>query len=340
MATNTVSNVGNIFDVLKFKLPNGSVIDSVVNTLVETDDFSKFMPSFPANGGLTHHGLRTVSLPTGYLVDVGGSWKTSKSQREPFVEGLCTIKSTYQAPKDTFTTDSEEAGKALLKAEKDGHVVMMNQTVGNLILAGSTTPNQSGLVGLMERAPYNAIDEKFTFDVGGTGSNLRSCWLVKPGIDTVHALHNPFHPTLGIEQDDKGEVMVDGLGTNGDEHRWDIMIEFAITKGICVRDMTAMKRIANAACGVDDVVDATLINKIVEASIINAPKGLTNRQWLLFCDERLYAKLVIAAMDKLFVYTSDKNIYHTALPMIGPDIVVCRWDALNCAIGSGETIVT
>ena len=351
MATNTVSTHGNIYDVLKMKAPNGSAIDSVVNTLVEIDHFSADMPALPANGGLTHHGLRTIALPTGYLVDVGGSWKASKAQREPFVEGLCTVRSTYQAPKDTFTTEKPEIGQALLKAEKNGHVIMLNQTVGNLIMSGVTVPNQSALVGLMKRAPYTTYDNQFCFSAGGSGNDLRSCWLVKPGVETVHALYNGNHPTLGIEQEDKGEVLVTGLGTGTDEHRWDIMIEFMITKGICVRDMTALKRIANVDCGVTARPGADLINAIIEASIINSPKSATlnvttggavsevQAPWFLYCDERLYAKLVIAANDKLFVYQSDANIFRTKLPMIGPDIIVRRMDALNHAIGSGESTV-
>jgi hypothetical protein len=354
MATFDTRTMGNIFDVLKMKLPDGSPVDSIVNSLVEQDDFSRLVPAYPANNSLTHHGLRTISLPTGYFVDVGGSWKSSKAQREPFVEALCTIRSTYEAPVDTFTTEKREVGEALLRAEKSDHVTMMNQTVTNLMLEGTTAPNQSAIVGLMKRAPYMTYDNLFCFSAGDTGSDLRSCWLMKPGVNTLHTLYNPNHPTLGVEQTDKGEQKV----TNDDdstiaagEHRWDIMIEFMIQKGICVRDMRALKRIANVACGVSDYPGTDLINTIIEASIINAPtKGTMqvnqNGQtvelpspWLLMCDERLYAKMVVATNDKLKVYTSDKNIYQTELPMIGPDIIVCRMDALNKTIGSGETAV-
>lgn len=356
MATKAITSYGNLFDVLKMKLPNGSPIDSVVQSLAERDDFTRLVPALPANNGLTHHGLRTVSLPTGYLVAVGGSWKASKSEREPFVETLCTIRSTYQAPKDTFTTEARDVGEALLRAEKSDHIMMMNQQVTNLIMGGvdssPTAATQLGIVGLRNRAPWTSLDYKFCFSAGGTGSDLRSCWLMKPGVNTVHSLYNPNHPTLGIEQDDKGEQLEDGLGTSNDEHRWNIMIEFMIQKGLCVRDQRAVKRIANVPCGVSDSPGEDLINAIIEASIVNAPTQGTMQMnyngnlaevpspWLLFCDERLYAKLVIASNSKLMVYQSDNNIYRTTLPMIGPDIIVCRMDALNHAIGSGETALT
>jgi len=359
MATNSIATFGNIFDVLKMKAPNGTPVDSVVNALAERDDFTRLIPAFPANNGLTHHGLRTTSLPTGYLVNIGGSWKASKSGRDPFVETLCTIRSSYQAPADTFQNEKQEVGQRLLSAEKSDHVMALNQGVTNIMIAGNaaapTAAVQSGIVGLRNRAPYTTYDNKFCFSAGGSGTDLRSCWLVKPGISTFHALYNPNHPTVGVEQEDMGKVKV----TNDDdstiaagEHRWDVMIEFMIQKGLCIRDMRACKRIANVPAGVSDYPGHDLINTIIEASIINAPTQGTMEMtangivtevaspWLLFCDERLYAKLVVASNDKLMVYASDANIYRTKLPMIGTDIIVCRMDALNHAIGAGETALS
>lgn len=341
MATKNISGAGNLFDLQKMKAPNGSPIDNVVNTLVETDDWTARTPVIPANGGLTHHGLRTTGLPTSYVVDVGGSWKESKSEREPFTDGLVCIRSTYQAPKDTFMAEDKAVGMALLAEEKRNHVVSMNQSAMNLMLRGSNsaTKVQGGLVGILERAPYTAIDSKFTFDVGGSGVNLEHAILCKPGISTVCSLYNPYHPTLGIEQEDKGEVRVDYLGTNNDEHRYDICHEFMITRGICIRDLTALKLLANIPVAASDNPGGDLVDAAIEASIINAPKGNTNT-WILYLGERAYAKLIKTQNDKTFVYTSAANIWRTELPMISPNIVLARMDALNIVLGSGETEIS
>ncbi len=341
MATQAISTAGNLFDLQKMKAPNGSPIDGVVNTLIETDDWTKRTPIAPANGGLTHHGLRTTGLPTSYIVDVGGSWKESKSAREPFTDGLVCLRSTYQAPKDTFQNEDAAVGQALLAEEKRNHVVAMNQAAMNLMLRGSNsaTKVQNSLVGILERAPYLAIDSLFTWDVGGSGSNLNHALLCKPGISTVHSLYNPFHPTLGIEQEDKGETRIDGLGTSSDEHRYDICIEFALTRGICIRDLTALKLLANIPVAATDNPGGDLVDAAIEASIVNAPKGNTS-SWILYLSERAYAKLVKTQTDKTFVYTSSENIWRTELPMISPQIVIARMDALNCVVGSGETEIT
>jgi hypothetical protein len=352
MATKSVITSGNLFDIIKVKLPDGSPIRAILNALAERDDFTAMVPAFPANQGLTHHDLRTVTLPTGYIVDIGGSWKSSKSEREPVVEALMTIRSSYEAPSDTFRTYSRDLGEKLLQAEKIAHVMMLNQQMMNTMLEGTSTPNDSAIVGLMKRDPYQTYDNVNTFNVGGSGDDLRSCWLVKPGIDTCHVLYNPNNPTLGVKMDDKGEYRQDGLGTSSDEHRYNICIEFELQKGLHIRDQRAVKRICNVPCGVSDLPGADLINAVIEASIINSPTGGTmsvkaaNGQvsdlpspWLLFCDERLYAKLVISANNKLMVYESDENIYRTKLPMIGTNIIIARMDALNKTLGSGETAV-
>ena len=353
MATNTelsTTIIGNMNDIVKFKLPNGKAVQRVAATMAERDDFTRLVPAYEANNGLTHHALRQVSLPTGYLVDIGGSWKASKAEFEPIVETMCTIKSTYQAPSDIFKNCSKEVGMQKLRAHKASHIMALSQGIGNMILSGPTIPDQSAIVGLKQRAPYLTYDNKFCFSAGGTGDDLRSAWLIKPGIDTVHALYNPFHATLGIESVDKGEQLVSGLGTSSDEHRWDLFHEFMIQKGFHIEDQRACKRICNVACGVSDDPGTDLVNTIVDASILNSPTGGSLMEydsggkvinelpspWILFCDERLYSKLVRTQNDKLFVFSSAENIYRTKLPMIGSDIIIARWDALERTLADGE----
>lgn len=339
MATNTLSSRGNLFDVLKLKAPNGGVID-VVNTLVETNELMKDMPSLPANGGLFHQGSRVSALPGGSLVNVGGTWGASKSERTPFVEAIATVRSRYQTPKDVLTTESPAASQALVQDEKNNHIEGLGQSFANLIISGPTAPQLEAVEGLMNRAPWNAIDNEFCFSAGGTGTDLRSAWLVQPGASTVHLIHNPNHPTLGVEMEDKGEQFIPVTITNGvvTAGRWDIIIEFMLQQGICIRDQRAVKRIANVQCGASDTPAADLINAVIRASLKHSVNS--SKPWFLYCDGDLYTQLVLGANDKLKVFMSDKNIYQTALPMISSNIIIRRLDALNHAAGSGETVVS
>jgi len=340
MATLTLANRANLFDVMKLKAPNGGVVD-VTNTLTEVNDLIADMDALPSNGGLFHQGTRVSSLPSGSLVDIGDTWGSSKSERTPFVEALATIRDRWQSPKDVLTTEGKDVSQALVADEDRNHIEGNSQSWANLIIEGQSAPKQNSVVGLMDRAPWNAIDSEFCFDVGGTGNDLRSCWLMQPGVTTVHLIYNPNHPTLGVELEDKGEVFVqDPTADSLDEAkgRWDIIHEYMLQEGICIRDQRAVKRIANVPCGPSDTPGADLVNNVIRAALKHNLSS--NKMWMLYCDADLYTQLVLGANDKLKVFMSDKNIYQTVLPMIGTNIIIRRLDALNKAVGSGESQVS
>ena len=339
MANNTLSSRGNLFDVLKFKRPDAKGAISVANTLIETLHFIQDMPSVPANGNTWHQGLRVQSLPSGSMVDIGGTWGASKTERTPFVECLATIRDSYESPLDVLKTEGPEISKALVADEKINHIEGNGQAWSNLLLNGPSTPTQNSIVGLMDRAPWATYDNEFCYNVGGTGNDLRSAWLIQPSITTVHLLHNPNHPTLGVEMEDK-------TGPNGiykvdpddpTKHNYWAVIEFMLQQGLCIRDQRAVKRLANIPCAITDYSGPDVITYAITASLKH--NTLANRPWFMYCDGDLYAQLVNGTNQKLKVYTSNKNIYQTELPMIGSNIIIRRWDSLNHASGSGETVV-
>lgn len=341
MALKTLANRQNLYDVQKLKAPNGGAVE-ITNTLVERNDLLMDLPALPSNGGLFHQGARTSSLPEATLTNIGGTWGSTKSERTPFVEALATVRSRFQSPVDVLQTEGPEVSQLLVTEEKNDHMEGMGQSWANLIVEGPSTPQQNGIVGLMGRAPYKTIDSEFTYDTGGTGSDLRSCWLMQPGPSTVHLVYNPNHPTLGVEMQDKGEIFVQAFGSvpaptdlNAAEGRWDIIIEFMLQQGFVIRDQRAVKRIANIPAGATDVPTAELINNVIRAA--NKHSSTMSKTWMLYCDADVHTQLILGANDKLKVHTSDQNIYQTELPMIGPNIIIRRLDALNHAIGSGET---
>jgi hypothetical protein len=337
MSTNTLANRQNLYDVQKLKAPNGGAVD-ITNTLVERNDLIMDLPALPSNGGLFHQGARTSALPEATLTNIGGTWGSTKSERTPFVEALATVRSRFQSPKDVLQSEGAEVSQMLVTEEKSDHMEGMGQSWANLIVQGPATPQQNGIVGLMGRAPYTSIDSEFTYDTGGTGSDLRSAWLMQPGPATVHLVYNPNHPTLGVEMQDKGEVFVQdptAASLDAAEGRWDIIIEFMLQQGFVIRDQRAVKRIANIPAGATDVPTAELINNVIRAA--NKHSSTMSKTWFLYCDADVHTQLILDANSKLKVYMSDKNIYQTELPMIGPNIIIRRLDALNHAIGSGES---
>jgi len=340
MSTLTLANRSNLFDVQKLKAPNGGAVE-VTNTLIERNDLLMDLPALPANGGMFVTGARTSSLPTSTLTNIGGVWGSSKSERTPFVEALATTRGRFQCPKDVLETEGPEVSQMLVSEEKDDHIESMGQEWSNLVISGpdeQAAAVQNSIVGLANRAPYKTIDNEYTYDTGGAGSNLRSAWLMQPGARGVHLAYNPNHPTLGVQMTEKGEVFVQdptAASLDAAEGRWDIIIEFMLQQGFVIRDQRAVKRIANIPVGGTVTPGADLINNVIRAA--NKHSSTMSKTWFLYCDADVHTQLILGANDTLKVYMSDKNIYQTDLPMIGTNIIVRRLDSLNHAVDSGET---
>ncbi len=348
MAELEYGNRDNLFNMMKAFGMDGGLLDMSQN-LAETLDMIRDFPAYPASSNLAHEGVRFVTLPTGQVVSVGGGWTAGFADLQPYTEGMMEVHSRYQVPMTAL--DKIDNKGEYVAMQEGAHEEGLIQGWGNTILAGDDTTAPEKITGLMNRAPWNDVSQtNYVWDVGGS-SNLRSAWLMKPGIDTVYSLYNPNHPTLGIEQKEMPVTKETGLGTSADEHRWNINFENRIVKGLCIKDQTAVKRLCNIPVGSSDYPGEDVVRAAIKMTIINATKRPGMGQalgtaepdmlgtWMLYCDEQVYAHLVLAGNDKQFVYTSADNIYRTSLPMIGPNIIVRRQDALNKVSGSGETVI-
>lgn len=339
MSTLTFGNRLNVFNIHAARTDRGETLNMAQN-LAERNDLLRDLASYPANQGLTHKGIRWTTLPSGQRVEIGGTWGNEMGHYVPFVEGMFSVKSSFETPRDVLKDDDPETAAAVL----DGHIKAfeegLTQAWANLLVKGDSAPRQDSIVGLMQRAPYNALDNEFCFGIGGTGSNLRSAWLICPGINTVHLIHNKSHPTFGIEVE---RMPIQRLVDPDDstKHNWIVPIEFGFQQGICIRDQKAVKRLANIPCGYGEDVSGDWLEALLYARHMHTVVGDVNggNQWFLYCDGWLYAKLVSLANKELRVQMSDANVYQTNLPMIG-DIVIRRLDALNYASAAGETVVS
>lgn len=361
MATNTLGAPDNLLSIDKCKGPNGEFLE-ITHTIVEANDMLKDFSAKPSNGGLTHQGVRTLSYPEGEIVEVGGAWGSGKMETQPFTEGLFILRKRYTANKDALKL--EGAGVAsYLASQRKAFLYGLSQGWARLMIRGSSTPKLKSIVGLQQRAPYNYVDNEFTYSAtaAGADTDLRSAWLIAPGNDTIHTLYNPELPTAGIEFDDKGEMpyypLVSGQAYP-DTTKWSYQIvhEYGFIQGLCLKDQRAVKRIANIQCDSTNLLtpDEDLVTKILVARAAHtvvgdvaggeglgggaswSPSG--GKQWFLYCDPKVYTKMLILLNRKLLVY-SDQNVYHTSMLMFG-DIVIRRMDALDYTAGAGETRVT
>jgi hypothetical protein len=344
----TYGNSLNIFNIHQARSDKGEIL-SMAQNLAERNDLPKDLPLKPANQGLTEKGFRWTTLPSGKRVQIGGYWGSSTAQGENFIEGMFQVKDSYEPHLDVLTDDDPEAAARRVDGDIAAFEEGLYQSWANLMVKGDATPRQDSIVGLMQRAPYTAIDNEFCFNVGGAGvaanQNLRSAWLVAPGFNTFYGIYNKAHPTLGIE---KKRMPVQRIPDPDDatQHAYISPVEFMFSQGICIRDQKAVKRLANIPCGYGDVVTGQWFEALMYARYMHSVvadfetmAGAKGTQWFLYVDGWLYAKLLATINnEKSQVYMGDGNLYHTKLLMIG-DIVVRRLDALGYAKDAGETYV-
>ena len=340
MSTTSLSSGDiNLFEMLKLKGPDGKILE-VAEVLNEVNDAVKMLPAFPANGNQYHEGIRDIALPSGEFSYIGGTWGLSKGTEEKYVEQLCLVRSAMEIKTDVLKSQGPQLGKATINHKKRQHIEGLSQSWSNLILKGVSAPNQLAIVGLEKRAPWNAVDNEYTFDIGGSGDDLRSAWLIAPGPATCHLLYNPLHPTLGVEAEEKPESR-ERDADDSTKHYYCIPYEFMYQGGISIPDQRAVKRLANIPCAITDNPGIDVVNYAIEASLRH--NLLARSQWILFCDANLYAKLVRASNAVTKIYTDAKNIWNTDLPTIGTgkgSIVIARWDSLNYAPSGGESSVS
>jgi hypothetical protein len=334
MAELEYGNRDNLFNMAKAHGKDGSLLDMSIN-LAEKNDLIRDLPSYPANGGRTHTGVRWSSLPTGTIISVGGGWSASFGDLQPYTANTCIMKSRYQAPVDALK--QEENPAEYRRAQEAAHEEGMSQSAAMTIMYGNDAADPEKIDGLSNIGPWNDLSETdYVYDMGGS-SNFRSCWLVAPGLINCHLIHPKGDDNVGLSHEDKGEVFVNASDTDSGASgkRWDVITEFEWIFGIVVRDQRSVKRICNIDSSLSEI-STDLIKKIIQARHrhnVTAPMG-----WFLYCDPLIYTQLVILAGEKANVRYSVDNPYRVELPMIG-DIMVRRMDALDDD-GTYETQVT
>lgn len=331
MAELEYGNRDNLFNRQKASDPGGGLLDMTLN-LTENNHLVTDLPAAPANKTLAQVGVRWESIPSGTFVPLGGGWTASYGRLQPYVEALGILRSRYQVPVDVAMAEADP-DEYMLGQEK-AHQEGMSQSAANSLIFGSRATAPEKINGLSSRAPWNDVSETdYVYDMGGS-SNLRSAWLINPGMSRVHLLYPKYHASKGVVREHMGKVFVDATDTdaNASGKRWDYVTEFSWQYGLCIRDQRAVKRIPNIDSSLS-AISTTLIHKIHQARLLHEIGGT----WFLYCDAKVYTQMLILAEDKQNVRYSPDNPYRVSLPMVG-DVIIRRMDALND--DTNEVLVT
>lgn len=324
----------NLIDNLKL-VQNGQFVPWA-ETLTENNPFLFDLAINPANGILSDQGSRETSLPTPQIINVGAGHISSTVRWDNFTENISIFVDRADIPKHVMDLQPDKA--AFRSKVEDRHMEGFGQGVTNHMFYGTSVATPEKFDGLDVR--YNVPDatdptdpssssaDAFVFDMGGTGNDTMSIWLIQHGLDKIKGITPISDPMMGIEKVDSGLVYEDtnaaytAVDARASRQTWRTEFEWKI--GLSVVDMRAVARIRNIESGIDDL-DAGFLNLIFQAEN-EVFKGA--EQIFAYIPKRMLTFLQIMAEAKQNVVYDTNNIYGIPLFRIGK-ILLRPMDALK-----------
>lgn len=307
------------------KLSKNNQVVNMANVLSEDNPILEDMPIVPANEILGFTGVRESSLPTPQIIKVGDGWDASKAEWDSFSETISMFKDRIDIPRDALRIQPNPAQKRQIIRGR--HIEGFGQGVVNHLLYGSSTADPEKFDGFDVRYsvpdatnPINPTNGDYgVYDMGGTGSDTSSIWLIQWAPDKVAGISPLNDPHMGLRFEDKGLQYVTAENAKEredfrDELEWDL--------GLKVEDYRAVSRIRNIESALS-AIDSDLWKKIIEAR--NNFKG-SEAVWM-YVNGKIFTHLDIMTADKQNVHLSSDNPYNRPLLMFR-DMPVRKLDAL------------
>lgn len=211
------------------------------------------------------------NLPTGHKTTVrtglpNATWRLlnygvalSKSTTAQVVDTCGMLEAESQV--DTAIAELNGNTPQFRLSESMAFLETMNQNMASTLMYGNTAVNPERFMGFSPRynttASASAQTANNVIDMGGTGSDNTSIWIVTWGANTVHGIF-PKGGKTGLSHMDKGEWRVFDASNNPyyayvDHYKWAV--------GLTVRDWRFVVRLAN--------VDVSDLNSANAANLIN-----------------------------------------------------------------------
>lgn len=325
MAEKGLDSRYNFVNWLKLNGADGATLN-MGEGLFENNEMLQDMDIMPANAEMYHEDLRSTSIPTPQIVKIGDGWDASVVQWDKFSDSLSIFRDRAQFPEDMLRLGGDMAGKRM-QVEKQ-HVEGFSQGVQNHLIYGSSAADPEKFDGLDVRYKTPDATDPWSpasagnygvLDMGGTGSDTTSIWLIQWGSEKCSLRTPKNDPKGGLKREDMGRHMVTAENSKS---RWDYITEFEWTLGLSIKDIRSVVRIRNIESAISNV-DSTLINKILEAREM----FWGNEPVYMYTNRKMRVHFKILAKDKMNCLYSSENPYKIPLLMFD-DMVVRRCDAI------------
>ncbi len=276
--------------------PKGKV-DKIVEILNQTNEVLDDMLFVEGNLPTGHRTTMRTGLPTVTWRKLNQGVQPSKSTSVQ-VDDACGMCEGY-AEVDKALADLNGNTAAFRLSEDLAFMEAFNQEMATKIFYGDYSLSPEEPLGLGPRFPYS--DAPNVVNLGGSGSDVTSLWLVVWGANTVHGIF-PKGSKAGLSHDDKGQVTLED--SNGGKYegyrthyKWD--------NGLTVRDWRYVVRCCNieTAGTANNLLDS--LTDLITA--VNLIPSLSMGKPVFYCNKTLKTQFDVAAYNKVTpaIYAED-----------------------------------
>lgn len=196
------SGVPTLLDVLGEIAPDGSQFDTA-EILTQATEVLEDMTWMEGNLVTGHRDAVRTALPTPSFRAINEGVPVTKGASAPIEETCALLEDFSQCDRELALLSGNVARYRLQQARQ--HIIGFAHTMATNVFYGNAATNPKGFTGLAPR--FNSLSTSTSqtanniINAGGTGSALRSIWLVGWSSDTVTGLY-PKNTIGGLQHED------------------------------------------------------------------------------------------------------------------------------------------
>ena len=229
-----------LLDLANIKDPDGSIA-TVVEILNEENEILDDMVWKEGNLTDGHQTTIRTGIPEPTWRKLYGGVMPTKSTTAPIKDTCGMLEAYCEVDKKLFMLEGQSDAWRL--SEDAAHLEGMNQEIAHTLFFGNESSEPEAFTGLSPRFNRKAGAESGdnVLNAGGTGTELRSIWLVVWGDNTVHGIV-PKGSQAGFQMENLGQ----DTKVNPDGSMYEVLrTHYMWDAGLTVRDWRYVVRIAN-----------------------------------------------------------------------------------------------
>lgn len=207
------SGVATLLDVLAQMAPDGKQMD-IAEVLTQQNELLDDMVWREGNTITGHRDAVRTSLPEPSFRAINEGVPVTKAGSTPIEETAALLEDFSRVDRELAILSGDVNAYRLREARP--HIIGMGHKMAQTVFYGNAAINPKGFTGLAPR--YNTLTAATSntaaqvIDAGGSGSNLRSIWLINWGEDTVTGIY-PKGTAGGLDHEDATNAS--GQGAHG-----------------------------------------------------------------------------------------------------------------------------